>query len=316
MNTTVLRDLTNIGLEGNTGLQQYNFIPSAVRGLILVPKAWRANTAYLNDMINQLQADTLKAVGSRIYPVFRIANIEDKSTEDKMIVLGLGDEVNGPKGKYSFIYELLGGGVDLHKELAKFEGSGYNVLLVDDNDVVIGTLTENADEMAGCHINFAVQKPKWTTGADNTKFLIQVTFSNTKELFQNLAIYKSSVSIEQNVVGCLNVTATSLHAASTTKMYIGLTTNQGKIDLVEQFGSSITKAGAIILKNADGSVNTPSGVAAGATYGGLEITGTFATGTNMTFELQTLVALAALSPAVGGNSDNGLESNVLTVAIP
>ena len=139
MNVTLLRDLTNIGGEGNTGNQQYNFIPSAIRGFIIVPKSWVANTAYLNDMINKLQADTLKAVGSRIYPVFRVAEIQDKSTEDKEIVLGLGDVVSGPKGKYSFIYELLGGGMDLHKELSKFEGSGYNVLLVDDNNVIQGT---------------------------------------------------------------------------------------------------------------------------------------------------------------------------------
>ena len=313
--TTVLRDLTTLGNAGNTGVQQYVFDPSLIKGIVLVPTDWEANTAYLDTMIASLQADTVKAEGNRIYPIFRFGAMEDKSSEEKTIVLGYGDAVNGAEGKYGFRFEVIGGGVDLQKELKKFNGPGRNVLLVDDNDVIIGTSTANADEMGGMTCNIRAIKPKYPDGTNNTKYLLDVTLSNTKEAFDNMVIYKSSVSIEQNVKGCLNVTLADNGTQSTTHIFISAKTNQGLVNLYDTFDDELADPNAWSILEADGVTPIiPSGVAKVAGTKGWDLTGVYATGTTISVNLASPSALRTL--LIGVAPGNGFESATLELAIP
>jgi len=322
--SNLLETLTNASSYGNTGIQTTSFESTEIIGAILVPKAWRINNTYLGtlgaSLKSNMQADTRKAIGLRIFPISGFGAITDGSQEAKFQTFGYGARKFALDKKYDFTFDLLEGGISLINAMRAFNKADYDVLFWNSDNVLLCTKTGvTADERKGFSVNNIFVdgwKPADGTNATGHKITFSMSMAATKEMNENLGYIACDFDIATQIKGCINVLASSLHTASTTKMYIGLTTNEGSVDLVTLYGSSITKAGAIILKNADGSVNTPSGVAAGATYGGLEITGTFVTSTNMTFQLETPTALAALSPAIGAEPENGLESNILTVAIP
>jgi len=321
--SNLLSTLVSTDAYGNTGVQVTYFDPKEIIGAILVPKDWKIDSTYLGtagaSLKTNMQADTRKTIGDRIFPIFSFGGVTDGSEKPKTQKFGYGSEKPSSDGKYTWTFDLLQGGISLVKEIRKFNVSDYDVLFVTRDSYLIGTKTGTAGEMKGVTCDM-MQTPGWTisTGANATG--MQITFSlslgATKELNEDVEYIKTDFDIESNIKGLINVKATNLHTASTTHIFVGITTNEGDVDLVTLYGSSITKAGAIICKDATGAVITPSAVAAGALYGGLDITGAFPTGTNCTFQLQTPTALAALSPAIGAEPENGLESNILTIAIP
>lgn len=316
--SNILSTLASSAAYGNTGVQATYFAPQEIIGAILVPKDWKIDSTYLGtlgvSLKANLQADTRKAVGDRIFPIFSFGGLTDGSSESKYQTFGYGSERKASDGKYTWTFDLLQGGISLIKQLRKFNTSDYDVLFVTKDSYLIGTKTGTTGEMKGVSCDLLDVQPWKAPDGSNAlglKIKFSLSLAATEQLNENVEYIKTDFDIETNVKGLLTVRAYSLHAASATHLYIGLTTNENDVNLVTLYGSSITKAGAIILKNSDGSVNTPSAVAAGSTYGGLDITGTFATG--MTFQLQTPTALAALSPSVGGEPENGLESNVLEI---
>jgi hypothetical protein len=321
--SNVLSTLASTNAFGNTGVQTTYFDPKEIIGAILVPKDWKIDSTYLGtlgvSLKTNLQADTRKAIGDRIFPIFSFGGVTDSSAESKYQTFGYGSERKASDGKYTWEFDLMQGGISLIKNLRKFNSSDYDVIFCTRDSYMIGTKTGTASQMKGVSCDLLDVKPwKLSDGSNATglKIKFSLSLAATAELNENVEYIKTDFDIESNVHGLIDVRAYETHAASTTKMYIGLTTNENDVDLVALLTTTIAKAGAIILKNADGSVNTPSGVAVGATYSGLEITGTFVTATSMTFQLETPTALAALSPTIGAEPENGIESNVLTVAIP
>jgi hypothetical protein len=321
--SNILNTLTSTDAYGNTGVQQTYFDPREIIGAILVPKDWKVDSTYLGtlgvSLKTNLQADTRKTVGDRIFPIFSFGGVTDNSTESKYQSFGYGAERKAADGKYTWTFDLLQGGISLIKQLRKFNTSDYDVIFVTRDSYMIGTTTGTAGEMKGVTLDmFDVQPWKISDGTNATGLKIKFSMSlgATKELNENISYIKTDFDIESNVHGCIQVALTDVGTQSITHIFVGAKTNENDVNLYDLYGADLAKAGAWIIKNADGSVNTPSGVALYAAGEGFDFTGTFVTSTTITIQLQTPTALAALSPAIGAEPENGLESDILSIAIP
>lgn len=316
----VLLDLTTFDLTGaNTGNQTYNFNWGLIRGCALVPKGW--TRAVNSSILANLQADTLKPVGTRIYPIWRFAESTVKDVEDTVIVLGYGDTVNGPRGNFSRTFEILGGGHDLQvnlKTLEKFAyGQGFDIILFDENNTIIGTQAATSGYMDGLTCSFSIKMPKvMSKTGENTKYLMEITLPNVEEYFENLCAIICDDNLEQNLKGIINVTLSDVGTQSTTHIFVDAKTNQGKINLYDIYGADLAKVACWRAWDATGAAIVISNVATYATGSGYDLTGTFPTGTTITCALALPATLAAQTPPIGGAPENGFESNILSIAIP
>jgi len=141
-------------------------------------------------------------------------------------------------------------------------------------------------------------------------FPVNVAFAPTPELANLKTTFKNKFMLDFSPVDYINngdvvkgdstedilslkglldtkVVDSSAISNSTTKVYVDVKTVCAETDLVALYTTTLAVLGNFVLTNANGTTNTPSGIAISS--GRIEFTGTFSTGTNIT------VALAAAS---------------------
>jgi hypothetical protein len=321
--SNLLNTLVSTDAYGNSGIQATYFSPDEIVGAILVPKDWKIDSTYLGtngiSLKTNMQADTRKTIGDRIFPIFSFGGITDNSAESKYQTFGYGSERKASDGKYTWTFDLLQGGISLIKNLRKFKSSDYDVLFCTRDSYLIGTGTGTTGEMKGVTCDLMDVFP-WKapdgTNATGLKIKFSLSLGATKELNEDVAYIKTDFDIETNVKGLINVTLSDVGTQSTTHIYVGAKTNEGDVNLYSLYGADLAKPTAWIYKTAAGVVTAISAAAVYAAGEGFDLTGTFLTGTTITIQLETPTALAALSPAIGAEPSNGLESDILSIAIP
>lgn len=317
----VLNTIVSTNSYGNTGVQTTYFDPKEIIGAILVPKSWVIDSTYLGalgvSLKSNLQADTRKAVGSRIFPIFSFGGITKSSEAPKYQKFGYGSERKASDGKYTWEFDLLQGGVSLIKNLRQFKASDYDVLFCTRDSYLIGTKTGTADEMKGVSCDlFDVQawEPSDGTNAASYKVKFSLALGATKELNEDIQYIKTDFDIEANVHGLINAHLTDNGTQSTTHIFVAATTNEGDVNLYDLYDDELNAAGCWIIKDNTGAIITPSGVAKVVATKGWDFTGTYATGTNVTVQLADATTLS--TALVGKEPENGIESDILTIAIP
>ena len=312
-----LNTLTLVDAYGNTGIQQISFTPKEIIGAILVPTGWVADASYIASLKANLQADTLKAIGSRIFPIFSFGAIEDKSAESKYETFGYGAEKKASDGKYSWQFALMEGGIDLIKELRKFNGTDYNALFYTRDGVLIGTSTDTAGEITGVNIEYVDTLPwKPADGSKSVQTMIKfsLAMSATAQLNENIAFIKCDFDVEQEVKGCINVTLTQGTAPAVGVATVCAKTNNNAVNLYDLYSTELAASAAwVVTKVSDGSAISVSSVTKAVAVKGWALAFTYVG--DVKISLASPSALAALS--VGGTPDNGLESPVaLTQTMP
>lgn len=176
-------------------------------------------------------------------------------------------------------------------------------------------------------------KLKRMINADGTRsgFPVNVAFAPTPELANLKTTFKNKYMLDFSPVDYINngdivkgdstedilslkglldakVVDSAGIANSTTKVYVDVKTVCAETDLIALYGATLAVAGNFVLKNANGTTNTPSGVA--VVNGRIEFTGTFTTATNITVSL----AAASVLKAAGIVGYEGIVS--ATCAIP
>ncbi len=316
-----LSTMVSTNVFGNTGVQTTYFDPKEIIGAILVPKNWKVDSTYLGalgaSLKTNLQADTRKAVGSRIFPIFSFGGITDGSTESKYQTFGYGAERKSIDGKYTWTFDLLQGGVSLVKALRKFNNSDYDVLFVTSDNYLIGTKTGTTGEMKGvsCDI-FDVMpwKPSDGSNANVYKVKFSLGLAATSELNENVEYIKTDFDLSTEVKGLINVSLSDNGTQSTTHIFVAAKTNENDVNLYDLYPSALAAAGCWIIKDNTGAVITPSNVAQVSGTKGWDFTGSYGTGTDVTVQLADPATLS--TALVGKEPSNGLESEVLTISIP
>lgn len=85
-----------------------------------------------------ISAAILAAPASRVYPIANFEAITNNSTEPAVFTLGYGRPLTLNDGMYNWRLQFIDGGICLHKNLRKFNGTNRSVLLIDADGTLIG----------------------------------------------------------------------------------------------------------------------------------------------------------------------------------
>lgn len=85
-----------------------------------------------------LAAAILADPASRVYPIANFEAITNNSVEPAVFTLGYGRPLTLNDGMYNWRLQFIDGGICLHKNLRKFNGTNRSVLLIDGDGALIG----------------------------------------------------------------------------------------------------------------------------------------------------------------------------------
>lgn len=140
-----------VTVNTNIGKPSYDTILASIRYAILLPKNHEFSDANVADITAALQALTLNPVGTRAYPLANFIDFKDDSTEDTFNETAFGYKQKSKKGKYLFTFGLDGVGQYYWKKLRNFDqSSNYDVVFVDENNVVVAKSSSTSGYPAKC----------------------------------------------------------------------------------------------------------------------------------------------------------------------
>lgn len=312
---SILNNAGCLTQHGNTGVDSCPFDMKEIVGIIITygSKVFTASTdmagatgaAKLATFEAALKVAVNAAGTLRIYPIGDFDDPEVKSTETGENETAFGRKTKTRRGKYNLVSRVMKGGVCYANQLRKFNGNNtYKVFLYTADNFLVGTKSGTAGDIKGVSVDYIhTHDTTLPNGKDEAKTMLEIQFSDNRELNEDIAFIKMSDSINDIVKGIIDVNVTLLSQGAATAT-VKVTTNCGQVDLYDQFsatlatasGWSITKAGAAV---------TPVSVAAVPATKSWIITLTTPTGAH----LIDLVSAAALDTlGVGGDPDNGFES--------
>jgi hypothetical protein len=315
-----LQNPCNLNLNPvNTGVD-CSAAMAATSMIILVPKAARFTiadittagsfTAFLEDKISAAPADRWFPIGGANAPVRAIT---DSNETDVIETLDDGSMAFVRYGMYNRTLVFTDGGLCLAQRLMAFP-RGYSFIEVDIKGQVL-CWEPTADVFGGIPTNLAYgPAPEIANLKTTYKNKLFLSFSPLNYI-QNSKLF-SSDSTEDilNVNGLLDAeVGVGTTTQTTTNIYVTVTSECSDTDLVALFAGTgaghIAQVANFVVTNANGTTNTPSAAAMQGTSQ-VKLTGTFATGTNIT------VALAAPS-VLKTNGVEGYEGRKsATVPIP
>lgn len=307
LNTPICATITG----GNTGVPTCQIKPGTFVGALLVPKGHTFTATESVALATEIQAACRVSGSGRIYPIWRFAAIEDKSSETKENTLGYGGVTLGAEGKPRFIFRYLVGGVFLSNQLRKFNNLVKDVLYFDENFILWGKTV--AGKLGGYSLDFVHALPyKPANGTDDAQFNIEFAHAKSSEMNESLGYVKFEEDPEGLIQGNLDLEVYQI-AVVAGKATVGLRTVGDKTDIYTAFDDAFAVVGAwVVTDSSDGSAITPSAVAKNATDGGWDISFTH-TGA-ATIQTASATALAVLH--IGEAPDSGYESDILTVTMP
>ena len=305
--TAILNNPGCASFGGNTGIGNCDFNLKDIQGIIVVDKAFTLLAATLVD-VPTLEAAlkvSVNAAGTlRIFPITGFDDPEVKSTEIGRSESAFGRSSLTRRGKYNLVSRLAQGGQCFFNELRKFNGdNSKRVYLWTSDNYLVGTKSGTAD-MKGASVDFIhTHDSTLPDGKDISKTMLEIQFSDNRELNEDIAYVKMSDSMNDIVKGVINVEVSKLsQGAATATMQVF--TKCDKTNLYDSFSALLASAAAWNITKAGVAVVPVSVAAVPATKSWI-ITLTAPTGAHV-IDLVNCAALDALG--VGGDPDNGFES--------
>ena len=312
----VINTLTSLSQSGNTGVPAPALHPGLIKGAILIDPSFSLTPSEILTIETTLAAATLVVGTGRIFPISGFEEMKDASEEEQVQTLGYGSKTLGREGKYDWSFRITKGGIELLKNLRKFNDRDMSVLFWDENNKLYGW-KDDSDNMKGFTLEFFYAKPwKVADGSNDTIYMIRFAMKEVSELNDDLAFVACDFDIANTIKGIIDVTLTEVSHTGTTAI-VKVTTAFGAIDLGALFETNLEKAANWRLYPvAGGSDVVPSGIVYTAptgtnTVGYFTITHSALTASHY-LSLDTPAVLAA--DGMGGSPDNGYESNTITIA--
>ena len=295
--------------EGNTGVPSCFQNIGKITGLILVDKTTTFTPAEVAAFKTTLQTAVLTAGSGRVYPIFRFVEVADNSEDETISTTGYGNKEVANDGSYDWTFRFINGGMCLNAHLRKFNSSDKKIMLVDDSNVVYGTLdsTGNVNGLSG---RIYTKKLKINDGSNATQYGVRVMLDKPEELNDAPAFVVCDFNIENEILGNLDVQLTEVETALGVAT-ISLQTMCGKVDLYDQYADilddislwTVTKAGAAV---------TITSVTKDAVNKAWDIA---FTGTGI-HEINLAAPSVLAAAGFGGYPENGYEGIALEVTMP
>ncbi|HEX7906233.1 MAG TPA: hypothetical protein VF487_20305 [Chitinophagaceae bacterium] len=236
---------------GNTGIGDCPFLPKHFVGAIIGPVGFKLTAAELaSTLLAALKTGTHAAKAARIYPIQNFKALDADNTEaPTKQTFGYGDQKFIREGKYALSFQHVDGGICLHKNLRKFNGTNLAAYFIDADGVLIGYKNGSDLQMIPL-IDFYAQPMKLSAGSEVAKLLIDFQF---KPEYLNELIGFVETRDEFNiddVIGLEDVVLSVQTAINATgEVDIKLKTSCGGVDLYDLFKTNFTQLTAWIAKN-------------------------------------------------------------------
>lgn len=236
---------------GNTGIGDCPFLPKYIAGIILGPVGFKLLASEIASTLQTaLKTATHAAKSARIYPVQNFKALDADNTEaPTKQTFGYGDVKFIREGKYALSFQHVDGGICLHKNLRKFNGSNLAAYLIDADGVLIGYKNGSDLQMIPL-VDFYAQPMKLSTGAEVAKLLIDLQFK--PEYLNELIGFvetRDEFNIE-DIVGLEDVVLSVQTALNATgEVDIKLKTSCGGVDLYDLFKTNFSQITAWTPKN-------------------------------------------------------------------
>lgn len=244
---------------GNTGLGDCYIELDKIVGSIQVPSNFQIAQSDVAGLLDFLETKTYAAIGTRIFPYPKLINITDNSEDITINTTEYGDKIFVKDGFYDWTFRYLKGGVQLHQELAKNQGSGKYFLFFDKNNVLIGY--KSGSVLRGVPVDqFRVLPWRPNTGAEsalfNLRFIIDPIYLNQG----NLGFLKVTDFNLLDVVGLQEVELTIIDQTLNVAT-VKVTSKIGGVDLYGAYKTNLLQVTAWKGFKSDGSASSVTSVA-------------------------------------------------------
>lgn len=183
---------------GNTGFGDCYLEPDKIVGAIQVPSSFSIAAADLPALQEFLIAKVHAAIGTRIFPYHNWINVADNTEDVTINTTDYGAKIFIKDGFYDFTFRYLKGGVQLHQELAKNEGSGKSFLLYDGNGVLYGYKVDLLLKGIPTEL-FKVLPWRPNTGAEAAQYLLRMIINPIYMNKGNLGFIKVKDALDFNL---------------------------------------------------------------------------------------------------------------------
>jgi len=289
---------------GNTGVPDCFVDLKKIKYLILTPSNFKLSAAQLaTEALTKaaLQAATIAAPSSRIFPIGPFVDIADNSEETQFETTGYGDRFPIRDGDYNWKLHYKTGAMCLMRELRKLNGRDWKGYIVDVEDQLFGQSI--GGELYPIDLNYYAEKMNTPTGDTSSKYMIDVNIPNPEQLADSFGFVKLSFPFGTQIKGILNVQLEVL-SATTAGVNVKAVLGCSKTDLYDTYDDDLADTDLWVI----GSGATVTAVTK-QTATKSWLVAAVLSGAD-TVSLATPAVLA--TEGVGAAPGNGLESNVVS----
>jgi hypothetical protein len=236
---------------GNTGLGDCPYLPKHIVGAIIGPQTFKLLASEIaSGMQAALKTATHAAKAARIYPIPNLKAMPADNTEaPTKQTLGYGDQIPIREGKYQPTFQHVDGGICLHKNLRKFNGSKLGAFFIDADGVLLGYKNGNDLQMIPL-TNFYAQPMKLSNGSEVAALLLDFQF---KPEYLNELIGFVETRDEFNIddIAGLQDVVLSVQTAlnGTGEVDIKVVTSCGGVDMYDLYKANLSQITAWTPKN-------------------------------------------------------------------
>lgn len=281
---------------GNTGFGDCFLEPAKFAGAIQVPSNFAVTEADVATLQDFLTNKITAAIGTRIIPYHNFISVNDNSEDLSITTTDYGAKYITREGFYDWTYRYLQGGVQLHQNIQKNQGSNKYFLFYDDNGVIYGYKKNGT--LTGILVDIFHANPwKIATGADVPQYLLRYII-NPKYLNGGNLGFIPTGNLGFNMFDILGIQDVTIELVSTASnvSVVKAFTSISNVDLHDVYAAALSRTTAWAAVNNFGNPVQITSVVDNPTAGGWTITflsGNWNASDTVSLSLTTAALLAA-----------------------
>jgi hypothetical protein len=234
---------------GNTGYGDCFLEPSKFVGAFQVPKDFEISEDDLDDLQAFLNGKVSAGIGARIFPYHNFIAVTDNTEDITINTTDYGSKIFIRDGFYDFTFRYLKGGVQLHQEIGKNEGSSKYFLFYDDNGILYGYKSGGA--LKGIPVDlFKVLPWRVPTGGEAAQYLMRFIINPIYMNKGNLGFVKIDDTFNLfDIAGLQTIELTLEDTIGNNTFHISAATEISGVDIYDAYSTVLGVVGAWVLKN-------------------------------------------------------------------
>lgn len=262
-----INELNCLVNSGNTGIGSCPFDPKNIVAAILTPKGYELTHTKLASLKASLIADAaLDDKTLRIYPIGNFVDNTDASESLTVQSTNYGFKFPVREGVNDWSFHYVDGGLTLHQQMRKFNGSGHDFLFVDAQNRILGTEGSTSGALKAIpNVYFWAHPWKANDGTKVAEYTLQFVFP-PRFINDFVSFVEADFDVISSVLGLVAVKLVSPYHNAVAGSY-----NVKALvpdNLYESFADELAATGLWSATNESGGVITISGVTKDATFSG------------------------------------------------